>query len=240
MFTEQQRNDLKKLGLFDEQIEAINNVLPLCKSSLNETPAKDAVRKKIRELEKSIDEVQTAISQFLGDSSAAGEEAIKRVTLANIEFNRGLDSALNSNVLETHLHRTFPVLSILRSALQTLSREDQRRFRPSSPFAIQLLEEALRHGWVKHQPSGRLVNPYFNWEVSRTKRPFPEIARIFYEAIGQEDKDIERPIKAYLSFTKNQTARRRQGQGIISGSVDEKKLPPKSGRQPNKKKNLPS
>lgn len=242
-FSPAQKQQLKNLGLFDEQIEALESRLPICRRTMQKDPALATLRSKITRLEKTMRRTQKEISKFLsGENTTAGCEALSRVVMADFDFHAGLSKStdgetFDGETLKNALSALTAPLCIIERALSDLP-DEQRRNRSSSFYPIENVENALLDGFIKHHDpnrTGKALPPFMDSASYAKKKRFSQVAKIFYAALGVPNKNLERPIKNYLAF-KQRRDKRQRDEWKLPTLAGAKRLPKnKSGRQVIKK-----
>ncbi|MBL8339527.1 MAG: hypothetical protein JNM97_22365 [Rhodoferax sp.] len=233
-FTVKQLRQLRELGVVSEQVEALENILPLCRAMLRKLPPLGDVRSELLDLHKTLTRTSKALQRWerarnrelgeRGDTvSTELDEAYLRVQMASYEISNDVQ------VLEKLLQAVHPALTCIDRAvvgLPTVSSTDKKLLqrRNEHPWApIDRISQALTFGW------GRAYYPIRHGDSTpaddaapRTAPPFPHIAStgmnsafrqivgICYDAMHEkQDSDPERPIKAFLDWKR----RRRQARG---------------------------
>lgn len=117
-------------------------------------------------------------------------------------------------------HRALvPLAGIARRALEAFNREaaeiSQRR--PGTWFPIQLIDEALQAGFLELSRATEATraadHPSYNLKPSTSETSeFFQVVAICYEAIGQEKKSLEAPIRAYMDWCRQQGVSTSQAQ----------------------------
>ncbi len=212
-FSPEQVSHLRKLGLFENQIKRVNEVLPLCRAVLSSAPPIAEVRDELASLIGALEAVghRTAAMLTSAERSRAAIEAEARVQVAAYDLSQsdphGQVRASDDEIADA-LNAIRPVLSSARRALVALP-EFSRRHRKASPIPVQLINSALLLGWgsVYHPVRDSdapledfsLAPPYpFSPSVSQSK-PFRAIVGVCYDAFSDsESMDPERAIKAFL------------------------------------------
>lgn len=181
-FNEGQINRLKKLGLSEFQLQALErDALLKSKLFLDKKPSLNDIRHDLDSIQTPLKEIQKSLNRILQYPQSRPE---KEYVLNFLEAEAGygfIDNALSQT---TELHR---IVEKVRSELT----KNQTRGNLGSPYPIKLIHEALI-------TDGSVSIPV----SSSPKSAFREVASIFYETILGKEYDPEHPIKAYTTHLK--------------------------------------
>lgn len=191
MFTKVQRDRMKELGLLEEQTNSLEEILPGCRAALSKPATRTEVRSKLLAIAKPLQQAKDAIHAVIGGSSAAKMEAYNRILLVAAD-----DDSPGDDAAAKAAESLIGVADLVERALVSLP-ATQRRSDNANPLPIQRIERALRDGFVRHFAAKGVAMPAYTLSVSRKRPPFPEIAAICYEAIGQ-CIEPDRAIRKYL------------------------------------------
>lgn len=202
-FTEKQRQSLRELKwedrqkgqepricqLLPEQINRLDQILPSCEALLRKPVKMMDIRANLTAVMAGLREAQ----QLVAAQSPAGAEIRTRLQIA--ASNAAADDPFDALDVVALLG---PLAEIAESALQALPKEERRA--DASPLPIERIERALLRGFADHYGSG--ARPKYSIWPSVTRRPFPDIAAIVYEAIyGKGEKTApERAIRRYIAL----------------------------------------
>lgn len=202
-FTDNQRQQLQRLGLLPQQIETLEASLPLSRILLKNPAPMAEVREELRDLHKAIKKVQKATAKISEGTTPARKEAYWRLQWAATELEREKITIVDLVGLE--FTKPLDWLEIghkfTENALDNLPKQQRRKQADSRP--IERIDKALLEGFTKaHKPP---FPPYTLKVSSSDGSTFRQIVGICYEAMGQEHCDPERAIKNYLRITKHRS-----------------------------------
>jgi hypothetical protein len=191
-FSAQQRDALVQLGLFPEQIELLEQLLPECAFAVRKQPPRTELDSKLQAIERPLMRAREAFATLRRQQSAAAGEALLRIRLVD---PAPLDDGARSgdDALERAIDRALTVLSIA----QNPKRAGQQRHKRAALFPTGKIAAVLQEGFRRHYESNGSAPPRYTLRVSRSGE-FREIVSICYEAIGEPDTDPDRAIRAYL------------------------------------------
>lgn len=186
-FSDDQRSRLREHGVIDEQLLALEKVLPLCHSMWADRAPLNAVRDELRKL-------ANALHRACRQLKAMENADQKRIHLRRREAYSNLQIALVDMGIDLEniqvIHR---IAEAVDRALADLLPSKQRRPHAALPHPVHLLDDALHTGWAAQKtryPHAPSIAP---------EGRFRAIVGICYEAFtGKQDSDPERAIKAYL------------------------------------------
>ena len=193
-FTEEQKEPLSRLGLFDQQIKAVESVLPTVQALLGQAAPLTDVREPIESLGKALASASLAIAHLCPayNNTSAKQEARLRLQLADFHLNRNM----NGETLDTAAQSLATTAKVVERALQHLPR-DQRRHR-ANPLPIATIERALLESCDLKLHTGKRFPPFLKPSASEAS-PFREIIEICYAAAGAKNSNPERAIKAHIA-----------------------------------------
>lgn len=205
-FSPQQRRRLLELGLLDTQIDEVQrSALPAASAAIAGDPALQDVRDEFQALLDAMGSAQEAMSKLLrlDVSTPARAKVFQLIELADFEMQG------DGSIIEKALYPLTAARATARRARNALT-EEQSRPNGASFYPVQQIDEALWQGFRKHHsmklPSEKAVGqslPTYNVKRSSSETSaYWEIMAICYEAIGREKQNLERPIKAYLTWCK--------------------------------------
>jgi hypothetical protein len=177
---------LLSCGLFWEQIERLERILPLCKAILAKRASLNDVRGRLRTV---ADGLRDALSGLEGSDPATGE-AIGRLVMKACE-----DDAVPFDDMQRSLER---VAQYAESALEDLTDERSRFSHAAHPSPVRWMDDALHQGFAEHFHRAGTAMPPYELAPSREGRFF-EIVSICYEAIGYTTEP-NRAVRAYVEF----------------------------------------
>jgi hypothetical protein len=191
-FTEEQKEALSRLGLFDQQIKAVELVLPTVQALLRQSPTLTDVREHLGSLRKSLANAAEAISKLAGASTrhSAEQEAWWRLQAADFALNRKANADMAGQSIAA-------ARRVVERALEDLSRE-QRRHRAAHPLPVFQIDRALHNGFVNAH-AGKRFRPYLLKPSASPNSVYRRIIAICYEAVGAKNSDPERAVKAFIS-----------------------------------------
>lgn len=214
------------MGLLEAQIRQVETVaLPIVQSLLTRPAPMLDVRDEIAQLKKSLKAADRRISRMLnaGIGTRSRKEASARITLAAVETDADHDVLAQA---QSHVQR---LLGTVEHAYATLPRE-QRRNRTASPDPVRFIDDALLHGFHNGHPKGKPLPPYTLKRSYSPNSPYRRIIGLCYAAVGHENSDPERAIRAFIAWRTRATAIQRAALG-----VKDSPRKPKNGRQVRKK-----
>lgn len=195
-FSKQQCKSLKRLGLFDEQIDLLQQLLPECAFPVRKQPPRTDLVSKLQAIEKPLMKARKALATLRARRSVAADEALLRIRLVDAApFD---DCASNGvEVLEHAIERSIKVLSIA----QSLTGASQQRHKKAALFPIGKIDGILEVGFREHHERSGNPPPRYTLRVSRSGK-FRDIVAICYEAIKQPNSDPDRAIRTYIDSEK--------------------------------------
>lgn len=197
IFSADQRDELEKLELCQEQISRLESVLPLCRALLSKPATLRDVREGLAVVLKPLRQAMKKLDALANRPSTANKEAFSRIELAGFEMRNDTDSTGKAIIALTRIVDTVDY------ALKSLP-TTQRRAHDADPRPIGLIERALLKGFCDHFTP---PFPPYRLKTSLTKPPFPDIAAICYEAIGRSEAVPERAIRAYQKLRRGSRSR---------------------------------
>lgn len=220
-FTNQQRQELLRLGLYLEQVKRLQSFLPSISAHLARPPPMGDVLEKLSDLAKASVRVERLYERISTLGTGASAEASTRLILAE-EAVAGPDKLLE--VLETASRITIRALNDLQRT--------QRTTRRDSAHLIRLIVKALEGGYAEYFACRGEPLPRFPIDVTRTREgrrkssagkkiPFASIADIVAEATGC-GWSVDDAIRAYQRMTKprvNLYRRRRHPRALSKRGV---------------------
>ena len=228
-FSPEQETRLSELGLFPEQIDALDQIVPVCRALLRPPATMTNVRGKLTEVAQGLRrayEIATGPSIASVEVRSRLELAAAQAVEAQIKMRNSLEPAA-AEALSDPLS-DLDIVSRLRS-LTELAEEvlralppQQRRSNDASPLPIERIEDALLQGFLDHHRGAAFLPPH-EIRTSVTKPPFPQIAAIVYEAIGRKSEapEPERAIKAYIALDEERRLRRTTNVKVVTRSVSD-------------------
>lgn len=246
-FNQAQKKQLAALLVIEEQITALEKVLPVVHAWItNPAPMQD-VLDELQGFSNALDGAQRAMSRVLSPLPGikATLEIQSRLEQAHylIEL-RNYQSILNS--IENAVKVLEPIQKTAAAAINALPRT-QRRSNQASPRAIEFIDSALIRSWalvkipVHHgEFDPTLESPqcghtplYPHVPSSADNSAFREICRVCYQVItGKQDADPERAIKTFIKQQRARDDSQRRELGITAN--------PSSGTAASKKPKLVS
>jgi len=214
-FTKRQLQQLRRLGVVGEQIAEVEKVLSICRFLLRRMPTMGDVRDELLDLQKDLRAASESLKRWeqLREREAkadgrtvapALDEAYSRVEKESFEI-RG-----DGLVLERALLVLTPALASISRALTALPKAQRRDVHTWEPIAY--IAKALSLGWARSEralrqvavtSAGRAPRPYPHKPSSGESSRFRQIVGICYEAMQVEQHgDPERPIRAYLAWSR--------------------------------------
>lgn len=237
-FNENQKNELKTLGVLDAQIVELEKVLPTCRAWTADAPPMQDVLDELMDFSKAINGAHDSIVKMsqAGKTIPARFEAQQRIEVAYSDIAiplGGYDGA--DQLLKRAQEALIAVQEVVANALQNLPRT-QRRSYAANTRAIEWIDNALTLTFAnQHYPvsSGEYdpadtsalqmptPPPPYPFPVSSgVTRPFRIIAGICYQVItGKPDVDPERAIKTYLKQRKTRDEKQRAAMNISMDSA---------------------
>jgi hypothetical protein len=186
-FTEDQRRELLKLGLFREQVQRLETLALLSISwRQRRAPRMQDVRDKLSELATRLTLIEKAYVRMSTSKRGACQEASARLQSAAYDLLADADKLAES--LET-------ATNIVARALELLDR-GRRSTRLNTEEFVRLIYDALSGGHGEHFVKNGQPILAFLIRPSRKKKPFPDVVRIVSEASGGWSPDDA--IRAYL------------------------------------------
>jgi hypothetical protein len=188
MFTADQRQELRRLDLFPEQIKQLEKeALPAISWRLRPPPRMADVRETLAGFLEALDRVEQLYVKMYMLGTRARVEAASRLDLAQEAL--GFDPTSHDGMDKLH-DSLETATKIVRRALQDLPKI-QRRTRLNSAQFVRKILGALHRGHAEHfdcsgygdAPSRQPMKPFLI-KVARKKPPFPQIVEIVSEASG--------------------------------------------------------
>ncbi len=218
-FVPEHRIQLKKLGLIEAQIDALESKLPLCRAILSHASPLQDVRDKLETLSRALESAQNAMSILLNATPLA---------LATHEALQWLIEADEDGDIEGAMRAVALAQSVVQRAQESLP-QGQRRHR-ADILPVRLIAEALLSGFIRGTPPVPCIDmvlspefikenpnyvayvlpPFTLKQSSSSESAFRKIVGICYEAMSQKNTDPERAIKAFLAWRKNTTTAQRK------------------------------
>lgn len=228
-FNEDQRRRLATLKVYEEQIFQVQrSALPAAAAALDEEPKISDVRDKLSEVALAIGAARDVTASLLkatedgGNSTSAWREAFQRIERADFEGtvnDHGEELRGDGEIIERAHRALLPLARITQRALDAFKREaaEIRQRRPGTWFPVQLIDEALQAGFLEHHRATEATHgaapPRYNVPPSTSETSeFFKVVAICYEAIGQEKRSMEAPIRAYMDWRRQQGANTSQAQ----------------------------
>lgn len=143
-FTDDQRRELKRLGVCDEQITGLRYALGHIRQSLRRPSANNAVAAHLAEIERLAIELSRKLRVGIVPEAAG---MIEEGYWAQHPMDDG------HNVAAHLCPRLDTLTAVANAAIEALPKGKPVRSRVGSPRPIRLIDDALRNGWVKrHGP----------------------------------------------------------------------------------------
>jgi hypothetical protein len=196
-FTQDQVDDLARLGVANAQIVALSRALLGCQVSIAPMVPMAEVREQLTDLQSSLKTSLEALRRVRRNTSAAPWEAHLRMRIARAERTSPMDGDRWDDDASSASCAIENALEAVGWALEGLPGE-QRRRRSASPEPVRKIHDALLKGWgAEHR--GRMMPAFpFVPSSNRTSR-FYDIVAICYAAFtGNNKADPERAIKAFM------------------------------------------
>lgn len=192
-FTPDERRELLRLGLSEAMVHQIEvDALPIAKESLSWQPSRSDVRAELREVTDAIKAARDAIEALLAATSAAPA----RLTARSLLPGGGLRHREGGMRLAEASKRLDDSLSVLQVAESCIPDDKPLRRTTASHYPVELIHNAMQLGSLIEgaDPHVERVRP----SSSPTSR-FRQVVGICYQAIGADNTDPERAIKAYMT-----------------------------------------
>jgi len=182
-FNDDQRDELKKAGLFPPQVENLERMLPVIKERLKRPISSSSVREKLLSLKKSL--IQVGDRMRAMPKSRAGGEALARLHQA------GVQKAQNPHEMATLEALLKAANEVLNCAIAGVPKNRGKIGRSSPKLSgsgelITLIFGALQRGYVEYVDGSADMHlvPKFNIRVGHNKT-FKTIAHIMFQAAGK-------------------------------------------------------
>jgi len=199
-FTQDQRRRLRECGLIDAQIDEVETfALPICLALLTRPPTMQEVRNELIVVSKALERAHEAMAALSSANLAAPGrfEASQRVLMA--EYNLQGDGS----VFEKTLAQLVATQAVLNHAQAELP-EGPRRDPAASAMPVNRIDQALLSGFVKWYSTEDAPMPHYMMKPSASPgSDFREIVGLCYEAMGRQNSDPERAIRAYVKWRKD-------------------------------------
>ncbi len=206
VFSEDQRHDLRALGVLDRQLERLETeALPGCIALLSASPTMTDVRTELDTLAANIRATHAQLARMARnhDVGAADREALARFYGEMSDDDICPEDRSDPSALLRQLDNA------LRAAERALSSlpQQQRRYAAASPAPIRRIDEALKRGWADANYTIRLGDEPVTSRAIPEPYPFPpsrngafaDVIRICYEVVlGIRDADPARAVRAYV------------------------------------------
>jgi len=209
-FTDEQCEELRKLGVYSEQIEQLRIALYEISACLIQPAASAAIRKYLDEVESLSRTLANRLARLSQPRDAAQHSAHNLLQLTYWERRVGEYGPTAAHVLAP------PLTALADAAREALAKLPTIGGRPEtiSARSIRVIDDALRHGWAKHWRAQDTLAPAYPHKrkdsllpsASPTSR-FMQICQICYAAVGYDEANLERPIKAHMQMRKRQVVR---------------------------------
>lgn len=211
-FNTEQRDTLRGLGAFEEQIGRLEAVLPRCVMAFRRFARMSDVRAGLRDLEKVLgvaaSEVAKAASGSTQNEGDVRAEIRSRLMVAASVLSRESKHPGDSLTMPRVLDTLSEAIRVVRSALDELPQSQRRHTNSSEP--IWLIWNALWQGWAdlnqqaydtgSPRPDLPAERPFQFPPSSGEDSKFRQIVEICYAAAsGQEGQNPERAIKKFLT-----------------------------------------
>lgn len=205
-FSADQRTGLVRIGVNEDQIAELERVLPLARALLSKPARFKDVRDELQSLDKAILETRNRLRRC--SRTDADQNVLRDIQARLIEADE-----------KDVMPQTGPFLrkvnAVVRLAIHKLPR-DQSRHRTASPLPISLIWRALVTGYARRHtfpaepvelqnPERRHQLVVDNSDKTRWKTlsrfsgsAFREVVGTCYDAMGQENIDPERAIRAFI------------------------------------------
>lgn len=208
-FSDEQRGELRKLGVCSEQIEQLSIALYETSSCLIKPAASASVRKHLDEIGKLTSTLAKRLIHLSQSQSMAHLHAHNLLQIGYWRRRANDHGPTASHVLVPPLEALADAAREARAGLQTKG----GRPRTVNTRSIQVIDQALRLGWAKYWQLQSSPAPAYPFKRNDSLRPsasptsrFMQICQICYAAAGHDGMDLERPIKAYMQTRKKQVA----------------------------------
>ena len=209
-FTDEQCKELRTLGVHSEQIEQLRIALYEISACLIQPAASASVRKHLDEVERLSDTLAKRLTRLSQQQNVVQRHAHN---LLEIGYWRRRPNDHGP----TAAHVLVPLLGTLKEVAREACAElssNGGRPRTVSARSIQAIDQALRLGWAKHWQAQATYAPAYPHKRGNSLLPsssptsrFMQVCQVCFAAVGHDDANLERPIKAYMQMRKRQVAR---------------------------------
>jgi hypothetical protein len=141
-FSAEARCRLRGLGLIDEQIVELEEVLPFCRLDIEDAAPLGDVRSELQSVRRAVNRALAATRRLSTAGLPASREALNRVQMASHKAGG------ECREIERAQEALAALNEVLCKALADLPKE-QRRTKSASPQPIERIERALLRGWSR-------------------------------------------------------------------------------------------
>ncbi|MBL8312307.1 MAG: hypothetical protein JNK55_01045 [Rubrivivax sp.] len=205
-FSDEQRSDLKRLGVTEPQIRRLLAALPHIETAMLPAEATAPVRDALKELRESLERVQRIMCAPDQQDSVDRQAARWMEWLAqDADIRAMLDGTGEGALVRQYLARftqMLPAILKLAHGAELRAPKKQSRGMRSAAAVVELILDAL--AVPPDDESARLAAsaaPVRGDHSKGTKNPFPAIARLCIEAAtGDHDRDLAGLLKAWRKW----------------------------------------
>lgn len=230
-FSDDQRTRLRRLGLREEQIEALDATLLGVRTILTMVGTQAAVvdvRSELTKLDGALLAARKAVERMQSTTkNSALHEAQTRIAVAGYEREGSLGALGRAYDAVAEAH------ALVGAAIVELPKKPTRH-RTADPRPVRMIHDALARGWAAAYRGTSM--PGLPRKQVPARSVFREVVGNCYQAAGAANTDPERAIRAYMALRKKIKEARGKAHSIV---VRHSRKPTK-GRNASKKSDVPS